>query len=161
MVRISDARMSGTSYGACVLHVAPESHIGGPLALGHDGDLIELDVAARKLEAARLRRGTGQAPRRLATTPTQIRQRLRRALPETHHTHITPKPTKAETSTSSKPAPPPPNPKSTELVAATMLVGGECRPAGSGRTEEICLALAAFDLAVAADRSWCSGRPWP
>jgi dihydroxy-acid dehydratase len=50
MVRISDARMSGTSYGACVLHVAPESFIGGPLALVHDGDLIELDVAARKLE---------------------------------------------------------------------------------------------------------------
>ena len=50
MVRISDARMSGTSYGACVLHVAPESFIGGPLALVQDGDLIELDVAARKLE---------------------------------------------------------------------------------------------------------------
>lgn len=49
MVRISDARMSGTSYGACVLHVAPESFIGGPLALVHDGDLIELDVPARKL----------------------------------------------------------------------------------------------------------------
>jgi dihydroxy-acid dehydratase len=50
MVRISDARMSGTSYGACVLHVSPESYIGGPLALVQDGDLIELDVAARKLE---------------------------------------------------------------------------------------------------------------
>ncbi|PMS15187.1 dihydroxy-acid dehydratase [Trinickia dabaoshanensis] len=49
MVRISDARMSGTSYGACVLHVAPESFIGGPLALVRDGDLIELDVPARKL----------------------------------------------------------------------------------------------------------------
>ena len=50
MLRISDARMSGTSYGACVLHVAPESFVGGPLALVRDGDLIELDVAARKLE---------------------------------------------------------------------------------------------------------------
>jgi len=50
MVRISDARMSGTSYGACVLHVAPEAFVGGPLALVQDGDLIELDVAARKLE---------------------------------------------------------------------------------------------------------------
>ena len=50
MVRISDARMSGTSYGACVLHVAPESFAGGPLAFVHDGDLIELDVAARKIE---------------------------------------------------------------------------------------------------------------
>jgi dihydroxy-acid dehydratase len=49
MVRISDARMSGTSYGACVLHVAPESFVGGPLALVRDGDLIELDVPNRKL----------------------------------------------------------------------------------------------------------------
>ena len=50
MVRISDARMSGTSYGACVLHVAPESHVGGPLALLRTGDLVTLDVAARLLE---------------------------------------------------------------------------------------------------------------
>jgi len=49
MVRISDARMSGTSYGACVLHVSPESFVGGPLALVKEGDLIELDVPARKL----------------------------------------------------------------------------------------------------------------
>jgi dihydroxy-acid dehydratase len=49
MVRISDARMSGTSYGACVLHVAPESFVGGPLALVRDGDVIELDVAERRL----------------------------------------------------------------------------------------------------------------
>lgn len=49
MVRISDARMSGTSYGACVLHVTPEAYIGGPLAFVQDGDLIELDVPARKL----------------------------------------------------------------------------------------------------------------
>ena len=49
MLRISDARMSGTSYGACVLHVTPESHVGGPLALVRDGDVIELDVAARSL----------------------------------------------------------------------------------------------------------------
>jgi dihydroxy-acid dehydratase len=49
MVRISDARMSGTSYGACVLHVAPESAVGGPLALVRDGDVIELDVPDRKL----------------------------------------------------------------------------------------------------------------
>jgi len=50
MVRISDARMSGTSYGTCVLHIAPESFIGGPLAFVRDGDLIELDVDARKLQ---------------------------------------------------------------------------------------------------------------
>ncbi len=49
MVRVSDARMSGTSYGACVLHVAPESFVGGPLALVRDGDLIELDVPGRRL----------------------------------------------------------------------------------------------------------------
>ena len=49
MVRISDARMSGTSYGACVLHVAPESAVGGPLALVRDGDMIELDVEGRRL----------------------------------------------------------------------------------------------------------------
>ncbi len=49
MVRVSDARMSGTSYGACVLHVAPESWIGGPLALVRDGDVIELDVPGRAL----------------------------------------------------------------------------------------------------------------
>src|SRR3954468_22203817 len=49
MVRISDARMSGTSYGACVLHVAPESFIGGPLAFVRDGDVIELDGPARRL----------------------------------------------------------------------------------------------------------------
>ncbi|RZQ60624.1 L-arabinonate dehydratase [Amycolatopsis suaedae] len=50
MVRISDARMSGTSYGACVLHVAPESHVGGPLALVRDGDPVILDVPGRRLE---------------------------------------------------------------------------------------------------------------
>ncbi|HTD88054.1 MAG TPA: dihydroxy-acid dehydratase, partial [Candidatus Binatia bacterium] len=50
MVRISDARMSGTSYGACVLHVTPESFVGGPLAFVRDGDLIELSVTRRKLD---------------------------------------------------------------------------------------------------------------
>lgn len=50
MLRISDARMSGTSYGACVLHVAPEAFIGGPLALVRDGDTIEIDVEHRRLD---------------------------------------------------------------------------------------------------------------
>ncbi|MER6158099.1 L-arabinonate dehydratase [Streptomyces sp. NPDC001868] len=50
MVRISDARMSGTSYGACALHVAPESYVGGPLALVRTGDSITLDVEARSLQ---------------------------------------------------------------------------------------------------------------
>jgi dihydroxy-acid dehydratase len=49
MVRISDARMSGTAYGAVVLHVSPESAVGGPLALVKDGDMIELDVEKRRL----------------------------------------------------------------------------------------------------------------
>src|SRR3989442_6531570 len=50
MVRISDARMSGTAYGCCVLHVAPESFVGGPLALVRTGDTIELDVPRRRLQ---------------------------------------------------------------------------------------------------------------
>ena len=49
MVRISDARMSGTAYGTVVLHVAPEAAAGGPLALVRDGDMVELDVPARRL----------------------------------------------------------------------------------------------------------------
>jgi dihydroxy-acid dehydratase len=49
MVRISDARMSGTAYGTVVLHIAPEAAIGGPLALIRNGDLISLDVDARRL----------------------------------------------------------------------------------------------------------------
>ena len=54
MIRISDARMSGTSYGACILHVAPESYVGGPLALVRTGDKITVDVPARtiRLEVA-------------------------------------------------------------------------------------------------------------
>jgi len=52
MVRISDARMSGTSYGACVLHVAPESYVGGPLAFVPGGDIMERDVEARTLNLA-------------------------------------------------------------------------------------------------------------
>jgi len=49
MVRVSDARMSGTSYGTCVLHVTPESYVGGPLALVRSGDLIELDAQQRSI----------------------------------------------------------------------------------------------------------------
>ncbi|MCB6179731.1 dihydroxy-acid dehydratase [Rhodobacter sp. Har01] len=49
MVRLSDARMSGTSFGACVLHVAPESWVGGPLALLRTGDIVDLDIPARSL----------------------------------------------------------------------------------------------------------------
>ena len=49
MLRLSDARMSGTSFGACILHAAPEAYIGGPLALIRNGDIIEVDVEARSL----------------------------------------------------------------------------------------------------------------
>jgi dihydroxy-acid dehydratase len=49
MLRISDARMSGTAFGSVILHVAPEASAGGPLAIVRDGDLIEFDGAARKL----------------------------------------------------------------------------------------------------------------
>ena len=50
MVRLSDARMSGTSFGACVLHVAPESYIGGPLALLKTGDIVRMDVPNRRID---------------------------------------------------------------------------------------------------------------
>ena len=50
MLRISDARMSGTSYGACILHVAPEAFIGGPLALLKTGDMVRMDLEARTLD---------------------------------------------------------------------------------------------------------------
>ena len=68
MVRISDARMSGTSYGACVLHVAPEIAIGGPLALVRDGDVIELDVPAGG-SAAGQRRGARPPPGGMEGSP--------------------------------------------------------------------------------------------
>jgi len=68
MVRISDGRMSGTSYGACILHVAPESFVGGPLAFVRNGDEIEVDAGARRIhlhvsdEELAHRRAAWQAP---------------------------------------------------------------------------------------------------
>jgi len=71
MMRISDARMSGTSYGACVLHVSPESYVGGPLALVRTGDLVTVDVPGRSIhlhvgdeELARRRAAWTPPPRR-------------------------------------------------------------------------------------------------
>ena len=68
MVRISDARMSGTAYGTVVLHAAPEAAVGGPLALVENGDMITLDAAGRRLtlhvddaELAARREGLGRA----------------------------------------------------------------------------------------------------
>jgi dihydroxy-acid dehydratase len=68
MVRLSDARMSGTSYGACILHVAPESYVGGPLALLKTGDMIEIDISKRTInmlvseEELQARRQTWEPP---------------------------------------------------------------------------------------------------
>jgi dihydroxy-acid dehydratase len=71
VVRISDARMSGTSYGTVVLHVAPESAIGGPLAIVQTGDEIVLDVPHRKIE--------------LAVPAEEIARRLRQFTPPPRH----------------------------------------------------------------------------
>ena len=62
MVRISDARMSGTAYGTVVLHVCPEAAVGGPLALVKNGDMVEIDVEARDADVRRIRRGAREAP---------------------------------------------------------------------------------------------------
>ena len=63
MVRISDARMSGTAFGTIVLHITPESAVGGPLALVKNGDMIRLDVAKRSIDLLVDDDGTGEAPR--------------------------------------------------------------------------------------------------
>jgi len=84
MVRISDARMSGTSYGACVLHIAPESFVGGPLAFVRDGDLIELDVPARKLNVKIS--DEEMAQRRAAWTPPK--PRFERGFGAMHQGHV-------------------------------------------------------------------------
>ena len=73
MVRLSDARMSGTAFGTVVVHVAPESAVGGPLAAVRDGDLIELDVPNRRLD--------------LLVDEREVQRRLtERPAPKTHHT---------------------------------------------------------------------------
>ncbi|MCE7003439.1 dihydroxy-acid dehydratase [Kibdelosporangium philippinense] len=85
MVRISDARMSGTSFGTCVLHVAPESHVGGPLALVRNGDMITLDVPGREL---RLEVSDEELARRRASwTPPP--DRFPRGYAALHAKHIT------------------------------------------------------------------------
>jgi L-arabonate dehydrase len=70
-VRISDARMSGTSYGTVVLHVAPEAAIGGPLALVRNGDEVRLDVDARTLDV--MVADSTLRTRRAAWTPPRSR----------------------------------------------------------------------------------------
>jgi dihydroxy-acid dehydratase len=70
MVRISDARMSGTAYGTCVLHVSPESAAGGPLGLVHDGDIIVLDAHAGKLDVVLTDSELAQRRAELSAPPT-------------------------------------------------------------------------------------------
>jgi len=80
MVRISDARMSGTSYGTVALHVSPEAEAGGPLALVQDGDEIELDVPNRRLNPpVPTRSWPAGAPGEAAPAP--LHTRLRPPLP--------------------------------------------------------------------------------
>ena len=100
MVRMSDARMSGTSYGACVLHVAPESYIGGPLALVRNGDMISLDVPTRAASTLDVPEAE-LARRRAAWTPP--RAALSSAAMAGCSRGISGRPTRAATSTSWKP----------------------------------------------------------
>ena len=80
MVRISDARMSGTSYGTIVLHVAPEAAIGGPLALVEDGDMVELECRRAPPAAARGGCRTSAEAHRLVAAPACLHTRLRTTL---------------------------------------------------------------------------------
>ena len=108
MLRISDARMSGTSYGACILHVAPEAHIGGPLALLRTGDIVRLDLANRRLDML------------VADDELEARRAAWKKPPERFERGCSPamsaKPTRAATSTTSPPnsARPPANPTSSD-----------------------------------------------
>ena len=94
MMRISDARMSGTSYGACILHVSPEAAIGGPLALVRTGDLIEVDVEARQLNLL-----VAEDELR-AAAPSGSPSRRRRAATAACSPPTSSRPTRAATSTS-------------------------------------------------------------
>ncbi len=86
LVRISDARMSGTSYGTCVLHVSPESAVGGPLALVRDGDPIVLDVDERRLD---LDVGADELARRRSALPAGRAPQPRSAYGELYVRHVT------------------------------------------------------------------------
>ena len=82
MVRISDARMSGTAYGTVVLHVAPEAAAGGPLALVQNGDMIELDVDERRLHLHVYRRSWSAGGRVAAAAAAAPR------LPKLYFDHV-------------------------------------------------------------------------
>ncbi len=85
MVRVTDARMSGTSFGTCFLHVAPEAAVGGPLALVRDGDIISVDVAAGRLD---LENGDEELARRRAAWAPAPSQHLR-GWPLLYQSHVT------------------------------------------------------------------------
>ncbi|SRR5690606_16352132 len=85
MVRISDARMSGTAYGTVVLHTSPEAAIGGPLAIVQDGDMIELDVPNRRLHLAV---PDAEIARRLAAWKSRV-ERPRGGWAQLYHDHVT------------------------------------------------------------------------
>ncbi len=85
MLRLSDARMSGTHYGTCVLHISPESAVGGPLALVHTGDLIELDVAQRRLH---LQVSDEELARRRTAWSAPV-QPFRRGYTKLYQAHVT------------------------------------------------------------------------
>ena len=85
MVRISDARMSGTAYGTVILHAAPEAARGGPLAIVRTGDMIEIDVDGPPPPPRRARGRDRGAPRRVAAARGAARRRLRAALPRSRH----------------------------------------------------------------------------
>ena len=110
MVRISDARMSGTSYGACVLHVAPESLRRRPAGARPRRRHHRARRGRAPARPGRHRRGAGEAPRRLAAAP----RRSSAAATARCTCSTSPRPTRAATSTSSKPARPPPSPRSTD-----------------------------------------------
>jgi dihydroxyacid dehydratase/phosphogluconate dehydratase len=85
MVRVTDARMSGTSFGTCVLHVAPEAVVGGPLALVRDGDVITLDVPAGSLD---LDVDADELDRRAAEYVPPVSEHLR-GWPALYQKHVT------------------------------------------------------------------------
>ena len=91
MVRLSDARMSGTHYGTCVLHVCPESAVGGPLALVRNGDLIALDVAARSitLQVPVQELDRRHAEWQLAQQAAPAARRYRRSYAALYQQHVT------------------------------------------------------------------------
>ena len=86
MVRVSDARMSGTGFGTCILHVAPEAAAGGPLAAVRDGDPIVLDVASRRID---LDVPAGEVERRIAACGSPTPDRYRRGFGALYLAHVT------------------------------------------------------------------------